>query len=145
MAFIRFLHLTHELREILHVSHLLHEKSQPHSLYFSVVPLPAYRQHNQTTRLGIFEWRRIHQGRTFRLRSLSICNQNQIVRFYDEEENIIFSLTQVPAFLHRKEPILIENEERTGFLEIITKEHRLLLSFTLSQWPSLVFPIKNIE
>jgi hypothetical protein len=136
MPFIRFLHLTHELREILHVSRLLQEKKQTLPLYFSVVPLSAYRQHNQTTRLGVFEWRRIHQGRTISLRGISFCNQSQTVYFYDQEENVFFSLTQAPAFLRRKDPILIENEEKLGFLEIITKEHRLLLSFTLSQWPS---------
>ncbi|MED4730438.1 hypothetical protein P9597_20280 [Aneurinibacillus migulanus] len=142
MSLIRFIHLTQELREILHVSSLLHKKGQISSLYFSFVSLSAYRQHNQTTGLGLFEWRRIHQGCTIQLRSVSICEQRRVIHFYDQEENIFFFLEETPAFLRRKEPILIENEEKLGFLEIITREYRLLLSFTLSQWPSLIYPDK---
>lgn len=142
MSLIRFTYLTQELREILHVSSLLDAKGQTSSLYFSFVPLSAYRQHNQATRIGLFEWRRIHQGRTIQLRSISVCEQKRIIYFYDQEENIFFSLEDAPLFLRRKEPILIENEEKLGFLEIITKKYRLLLSFTLSQWPSIIYPNK---
>jgi hypothetical protein len=145
MGFVRFVNLTQELREILHVSRVLQEKNKPLPLYLSVVPLSAYRQHNQTTRLGIFEWRRIHQGRTIPLRSVSICQKEQTIHFYDQDENIFFSLPYGPVFLRRKEPILFEQEEKLGFLEIITKEHRLLLSFTLSQYPSSTSPLKLKE
>ncbi|MFT9849324.1 hypothetical protein [Aneurinibacillus sp. REN35] len=143
MAVIRFLHLIHEIREILLVSHLLQQKNQSQPLYLSFVPLSAYRQHTEMTGLGVFEWHRIHQGRVIHLRSLYICEPSQTIDFYDQDESIFFSLTQAPMFLRRKEPILIKQEEKLGLIEVITKEHRLLISFTLSQWPSLVFPYKK--
>ncbi|MBN6186097.1 hypothetical protein JQN58_03725 [Aneurinibacillus sp. BA2021] len=142
MSVIRFLSLTRELRDLLHASHLLQREGQKRPLYVSFVPLTAYRQHTEVTRLGVFEWYRIHQGRVAELRSLYICEQHQTVDFYDTEENIFFSLPQTPLFLRRKEPILINKEEKLGMLEIVTKDYRLLISFTLSQWPSLVFPYK---
>ncbi|BAU27323.1 hypothetical protein DFP93_102434 [Aneurinibacillus soli] len=132
---IRSVNVTHDVMEILHVAQILEEKNRPCTLYLSIVPLAVYRQHTEQTALGFFQWPLIHQGRCIRLRSAAICHFTHSISFFDEEENIFYHIKNGEPFLIRKNTFLLDNEEKIGFLEIITRKERGFLSFSLSRWP----------
>jgi hypothetical protein len=133
---IRFINLTRDLQEINRVSQLLYQEKKTSLLYISVTPLTAYRQKHEQTALGYFEWDRIHQGPSTVLRSYAICYATRTILFFDGNENIFHEIKEDEILLRRKHPIEINNKKKLGFLEIISGQQRILLSFTLSQWPS---------
>lgn len=135
MHSVRLLNLTRDITEILHTAQTLKEKNKSCTLYLSTIPLAAYRQHTERTALGLFQWPFIHQGRCIALRSVALCNSTCTLAFFDGEENVFYQVNSEEIFLRRKNMILLDNEEKTGFLELITRKERLFLSFSLSKWP----------
>ena len=135
MHSVRLLNLTRDVTEILHTAQMLKEKNDACTLYMSFVPLTAYRQYTERTSLGLFQWPLIHQGRCIALRSVAICKSTHTMFFFDEKENVFYQVKCKNILLRRKNTILLDNEEKTGFLEVITRNERLLFSFSLFRWP----------
>ncbi|WP_027417807.1 hypothetical protein [Aneurinibacillus terranovensis] len=127
---IRFFNLTRDLKELIHVSILLSEKKYSHLIRMSVVSLSEYRHKGISEKEGL-NWSSIHQGEQKNFHGFCTCMQSHSIFFYDENEELFHTFSDEEIFFRRKQPVLIENEEKLGFLEIFSRKHRMLLSFLL--------------